>query len=288
MTRPIYIAIGLVTIALISVAVLAQAEVRSTATTAPSYYVALGDSNAHGHTADNVPDDPRCHSRTAPGYVCVVYRYLQHRYSGIQIRNLSRSGADSCEVAGAGHRCLDTVPRVSQLQAAVPFLKSHRGHVRLVTIDLGGNDVLEVALQGLNDLPATQAKLPAIYAHFRTNLDTIFQELRTAVPHARIAASTQWNPLGGLGSPPLPPGFPAAAQSALDAINGIVVTEAPRYKITVADAASVMNAYAGGGVQLSYVLQTALSGTPDIHPTPKGHRIWGNVIIKAVFGPGTR
>ena len=47
----------------------------------------------------------------------------------------------------------------------------------------------------------------------------------------------------------------------------------------------MMNAYPGGGVKLGYVLQTALTGTPNIHPTPKGHRIWGNTIIKTVFGP---
>jgi len=98
-------------------------------------------------------------------------------------------------------------------------------------------------------------------------------------------ASTQWNPLGGLGTPPLPTGFPAAAQSALDAINGITMVEAAKYKIKVADAAAVMNAYPGGGVRLGYVIQTALIGTPNIHPTPKGHRIWGNTIIKTVFGP---
>ena len=285
MTRSLYLAVGLVTLALASMGLYAHAMVHGAAQVAPSFYVALGDSNAHGHTADNVPDDPQCHSNKAPGYVCVVYRYFLHRYPSVQVRNFSRSGADSCEVAGAGHGCQDTIPRTSQLAKALPFLRAHRGHIRLVTIDLGGNDVLEVALQGLNDLPATEAKLPSIYAAFRTNLDTIFRQLRSAVPRARIAASTQWNPLGGLGSPPLPAGFPVAAQSALDAINAVVASEAPKYGITVADAASVMNAYPGGGVQLSYVLQTALSGAPDIHPTPKGHRIWGNVIIKAVFGP---
>lgn len=284
MTRRIFLAIGLGAVIAGTLFLLARARAQSTSAAVPSYYVALGDSNAHGHTLDTVTDDPQCHSRSAPGYVCVVYRYLQKRFPGVHMHNFSRSGADSCELAGAGHRCQDAVPRTSQLVAAIAYLKAHKGHIRLVTIDVGGNDVLEVALQGLNNLPGTEAKLPSIYAAFHDNLDIIFKELRDAVPRARIVASTQWNPLGGLGSPPLPVGFPVAAQSALDAINNTVLSEAPKYRVTVADSAKVMNAYPGGGVKLSYVLQTAFSGTPDIHPTPKGHRIWGKTIIKTVYG----
>ena len=50
------------------------------------------------------------------------------KYPGVRLRNFSRSGADSCEVAGAGHGCQDTVPRVSQLVAADAFLK-HIGDI---------------------------------------------------------------------------------------------------------------------------------------------------------------
>lgn len=286
MNRKIILTVAPLLLLAVSLVLIARAVTQAPAQAPTSYYVALGDSNAHGHTADTVADDPQCQSPKAPGYVCVVLRYLQKRFTHVEIRNFSRSGADSCEVAGAGHGCQDTVPRVSQLVAATAFLRAHRGHIRLVTIDIGGNDVLELALAGLGNLPAVEAKLPGVYALYRTNLDSIFQQLRSALPHARIVASTQWNPLGGLGSPPLPTGFPAAAQGALDAINGTVESEAPKYHITVADAASVMNGYPGGGVQLSYVLQTALTGTPNIHPTPKGHRIWGNTIIKTVYGSG--
>jgi lysophospholipase L1-like esterase len=285
MSRRVSLAVGLLVVVAAFLVLLTRVGAQGSSPPAPSYYIALGDSNAHGHTADSVPDDPQCLSPKAPGYACVVYRYLQKKYAGVQIRNFSRSGADSCEVAGLGHACQDSIPRVSQLVAAIAFMKAHRGHIRLVTIDIGGNDVLEVAIQALGNLPDVEAKLPAIYAGFHTNLNAIFKQLRAALPRARIVASTQWNPLGGLGSPPLPAGFAPATQSALDSINGTVKSEAPTYRIKVADAAAVMNAYPGGGVRLSYVIQTALTGTPNIHPTPKGHRIWGNTILKTVFGP---
>jgi lysophospholipase L1-like esterase len=288
MPRRTSLAIAFIAVIATSLFVLTRVVAQSTSAPAPSYYIALGDSNAHGHTSDTIADDPQCHSPKAPGYVCVVYRYLQKKYPGVQVRNFSRSGADSCEVAGAGHGCQDTVPRLSQLVAADAFMKAHRGHIRLVTIDIGGNDVLELALQGLTNLPAVEAKLPAVDSSLHSNLDTIFAELRTTVPHAHIVASTQWNPLGGIGSPPLPAGFPAAAQSALDNINTITKSEASTFKVKVADSAAVMNAYPGGGVQLGYVLQTAFTGTPNIHPTPKGHRLWGKTIIQTVFGPGAR
>ncbi len=257
----------------------------SQAAPAQSFYVALGDSNAHGHTLDSVTDDPQCHSPKAPGYVCVVYRYMQKKFPGVVLHNFSRSGADSCEVAGAGHDCSSSTPRVSQLVAAGAFLKKHAGHVRLVTIDIGGNDILELALAGLENLPAVQTKLPAVFAQYRTNLDAIYARLRADAPHVRIVASTQWNPLGGLQSPLLPTGFAATAQSALDSLNEIIKQESPKYRVKVADTAAVMNAYPGGGVKLSYVVQTELSGAPDIHPTPLGHRIWGDTILKKVFGP---
>ncbi len=288
MPRRTSLAIALIAVIAASLFVLTRVVAESTSSPVPSYYIALGDSIAHGHTADTVADDPQCRSSKAPGYVCVVYRYLQKRYSGVKERNFSRSGADSCELAGAGHGCQDLVPRVSQLVAADAFLQAHRGHIPLVTIDIGGNDVLELAFQGIANLPGLEAKLPSVDATLRSNLVISFARLRAAAPHARIVASTQWNPLGGLGSPPLPIGFPAAAQSALDAINAITESEAPKYRIKVADVASVMNAYPGGGVRLGYVLQTALTGTPNIHPTPRGHRIWGNTIIKTVFGSSAR
>lgn len=288
MPRRTSLAIALIAVLAAFLFVLTRVVAQGTSAPTPSYYIALGDSNAHGHTADTVADDPQCHSPKAPGYVCVVFRFLRKRYPGLQLHNFSRSGADSCEVAGAGHSCLDSVPRVSQLVAADAFMKAHRGHIRLVTIDIGGNDVLELVFQGISNLPALEAQLPAVDARLRSNIDTIFTQLRAAVPHARIVASTQWNPLGGLGSPPLPAGFPAAAQSALDGINTVTRSEGPKYKVKVADAATVMNAYPGGGVKLGYVLQTAVTGTPNIHPTPKGHRIWADTIIKTVFGPNAR
>ncbi|HEX6509242.1 MAG TPA: SGNH/GDSL hydrolase family protein [Chloroflexota bacterium] len=284
----VLIGIGLIAAIIASAVLLTHAGAQSRGSTSQSYYVALGDSNAHGHTADNVPDDPQCLSAKAPGYVCVVYRYMQKTFQHVGLRNFSRSGADSCEVAGLGHGCLDTTtPRASQLVPAVAFLKAHARHVRLITIDIGGNDVLELALQGLANLPSAEARLPTVYAEYRTNLDTILSTLRRAAPRARIIISTQWNPLGGLAAPPLPQGFPQAAQSALDTINGIMKQESPKYRVKVADAATVMNAYPGGGVKLGYVLQTAFSGSgPNIHPTPKGHKIWAQTIIRTAFGVG--
>ena len=71
--------------------------------------------------------------------------------------------------------------------------------------------MLELAIQGLSNLPALEAKLPAVDATLRTNLDTIFAELRAAAPHARIVASTQWNPLGGIWIAAFAAGFPSSS-----------------------------------------------------------------------------
>ncbi|HEX8918920.1 MAG TPA: GDSL-type esterase/lipase family protein [Chloroflexota bacterium] len=246
-----------------------------------STYLALGDSFSYGYLIPEKPADPTCASQTAPGFVCVFYRYLKAIKSNVRLDNLSEPGADSCELAGTGHRCYDTTPRANPMNAAAAFLQAHPGKVSPITVTIGGNDLLAQLPQWITNPGGTEAMVPAILRRYRTNLDTILSRLRTAAPTAEIILTTQPNPLIGLGSPPLPPGLPALGKGALTSLNDIMKQEAPKYGAVIADAYAAWSSYSGDKLKLDWAPTYLLQGRAEIHPTPLGYRVYGKAVIKA-------
>jgi lysophospholipase L1-like esterase len=246
-----------------------------------SYYLALGDSYAAGYLTEDRPIDTPCKVGDAPGFVCVFWRYLKEITPQLQLDNLGEPGADSCELAGAGHRCYESSPRASSVDAAVEFLKTHPGQVSPITLTIGGNDLLALLSQAVNDPTGALAKLPTIFPRYRSNLDTILGRLRAAAPNATIIVTTQPNPFGGLGSPPLPPALPQLAMSVLKTLDQVMKDETPKYGAIIADSAAAFDAYPGGGSALSYVPQYLPQGKYEIHPTPQGYKVYGEALIAA-------
>ena len=69
-------------------------------------------------------------------------------------------------------------PAGSQLAQAAAFLASHRGHVQLVTIDIGANDLNPcLALTNIN---AIAVCLQGVFPQIQANLTTIMNTLTTA------------------------------------------------------------------------------------------------------------
>lgn len=114
-----------------------------------SYYLALGDSlsvgiqpNAHG--TDTL---------TRQGYTYRLARTLRQTDPRLRLVDLGCSGETTATMINGG--LCDYPPRAetdasgrptprpagSQLRAATRFLRAHRGHVALVTIDIGANDL---------------------------------------------------------------------------------------------------------------------------------------------------
>src|SRR2546429_14410 len=90
------------------------------------YYIALGDSLAFGFQ----PNGDFTH-----GYV----QQLSAKLPGLVLVNLGCPGETSTTFV-AGGRC-PSPHGASQFATALAFLRAHSGHVRLVTLDIGGNDV---------------------------------------------------------------------------------------------------------------------------------------------------
>jgi lysophospholipase L1-like esterase len=99
---------------------------------APQYYVSLGDSLAAGY-------QPNVGGNTKESYTDQLYAKLkQHDPSLVHVK-LGCSGETTQTMINGG---ICSYPGgLSQLAYAEQFLASHRGEVKLVTLDIGANDV---------------------------------------------------------------------------------------------------------------------------------------------------
>jgi lysophospholipase L1-like esterase len=150
-----------------------------------SYYLALGDSLSQGVQ----PNTAGTAVETAQGYPDQVYGTLSAAHPGLQLVHLGCPGETTVTMMNGG---ICRYQAGSQLAAADAFLSAHRGHVLLITIDIGANDPEDCI--GPNVLTAAAclgADLPAA-VH---NLATILAALRTAAgPGAPITGMNYFLP----------------------------------------------------------------------------------------------
>jgi lysophospholipase L1-like esterase len=147
------------------------------AATTPNYYLALGDSLAYGYQPVRPLD------RTE-GY---VYRISAAR-PDLTLDNLGCPGETTTSMIRGG-RC-PYPGGASQLVTAERFLRAHRGHVTLVTIDIGANDINPCAGNNTVDEACVDKALRTI----AVNLARIVVRLRLAAPVTRIEAMNYYNP----------------------------------------------------------------------------------------------
>jgi lysophospholipase L1-like esterase len=137
---------------------------------AASYYLALGDSLSRGVQ----PDAAGSSVETRQGYPDLVYARLLGAHPGLKLVQLGCPG-ETTETMMHGGIC--RYPGGSQLAAAAAFLRSHRGHVLLVTIDIGANDPESCGSQpSLTQLASCIGKIPGAAA----NLSAILASVRAA------------------------------------------------------------------------------------------------------------
>jgi len=150
-----------------------------------SYYLALGDSLSLGiqPNADGVSVE------TARGYPDQLYTALHRTRPGLRLVRLGCSGETTKTMLNGG---ICQYPGGSQLAAATAFLRTHRGHVFLVTIDIGANDPQDcVQNKGIALIAACITAMPEAAVNLARILDT----LRTAAgPGVRIAGMSYYLP----------------------------------------------------------------------------------------------
>jgi lysophospholipase L1-like esterase len=140
----------------------------------PTFYVALGDSLAAGYQPDPAIGRDQ-------GYVSRIHRALGR---GVQLRNLGCDGANTTTLLAGSAAC------PSQVAQAERFLRDHRGRIRLITIDIGGNDVARCVRAGAIDQGCALSALGTV----ATNLGETARRLRAAAPRVQIVGMTYYDP----------------------------------------------------------------------------------------------
>lgn len=142
---------------------------------AAAYYLAVGDSVPVWNGTDSYPDQ-------------ILRSSVTRSVPGLKLVNVACSSETSATFIA------DSVCGGSQLARAVDFLKSNQGHVALITIDIGGNDVLPCAsLSGIDWECGIK-----VFSEVQANLRTILSALREAAgPSVPVYAMNYYNPFLG-------------------------------------------------------------------------------------------
>jgi len=157
---------------------------------AASFYLSLGDSLSQGVQPTATGRD----IATNRGYPDQLVARLRGHLRHLHLVKLGCSGETTQTMIHGG---ICRYPAGSQLAQAARFLRAHRGHTALVTIDIGANDpnscVINKGLTAI--LPCLVSSLPRI----GKNLDRILATLRAAAgKRVLIVGMTYYVPELGL------------------------------------------------------------------------------------------
>jgi lysophospholipase L1-like esterase len=153
----------------------------------PRYYLSLGDSLAQGvqptATGASLPTDT--------GYPNRIYSVLRAHQRDWRLVKLGCSGETTQTMIHGG---ICRYPAGSQLAQAEAFLREHRGHIGLITIDIGANDPNSCII-GAVPLSKITACMGNSLEQTLSDLRTIMAGLRSAAgPGVRILAMSYYVP----------------------------------------------------------------------------------------------
>jgi lysophospholipase L1-like esterase len=151
-----------------------------------SYYLALGDSLSQGVQ----PNAAGVAVKTGQGYADQVYAALRPGHPALRLVKLGCQGETTTTMINGG---ICRYPGGSQLANATAFLRAHRGHVFLITIDIGANDTEDCANQhGPSKIASClEGDVPRVVS----NLTTIMARIQAAAgPGVRIVGMTYYLP----------------------------------------------------------------------------------------------
>ena len=241
-------------------------------------YVALGDSFAQG-IGSPVPKQT--------GYVAQIgNRYFHHVYAGSdETLNLadSQSGATTSTLITDG-----------QLANAVTAIVDSNTDTKLVTLMIGGNDLLRLLRSGpclIDPSGATcQVLVVAAISGAAANYPVILGTLAAAVAGepggTTVVVNTYYNPFDGTGSP-----FEGPVEFALLGLDGVIDCAATVVNPFNAGLNDVIACTAGAfGMTVvdlhplfeGRTLELTQIGASDVHPNHKGHRVIADAVIEAV------
>lgn len=243
---------------------------------AHTFYLALGDSitvGLHSQDGSTYSGDRSCRQRALDatgrgGWVCLYYASLRRQDPTLRLKNMALDGEDSCsftggvvcgvstrEVGGEGKPSYNPAT-TTQMAATLTFIAHHPGQVRVITFELGGNDLL--SLLAKVDQAATQE--PVVLQRVETNDDAILRRLHAAAPQARLVLFDLYNPISGTFIAHLFPGVNTLFQETATQYGQFMRAEAVRYGGTFVD------------LQAGFMGHPEYIGDDYVHPTDAGQR----------------
>jgi lysophospholipase L1-like esterase len=245
------------------------------------YYLALGDSLALGIQ----PAADGSYTPTNQGYVDDLYAFYRARLPQLQLQKLGCSGETLKSImSGPDSPC--AYPAGSQLAQAIAFIQTH--HVVLITIDIGGDDLLACGNLKQTSTPSIDPTCVAsALSNIPSYLPTIIGALRAYAPQARIVGMNYYDPLlaavvfGGVGQ--------SLATQSLYITNLFNTTLATFYgalQVPMADVAGTfrINSFpANVLLELAWTWMSAPAPRgPDVHPNALGYLAIASAFAHAI------
>src|SRR5436309_3431579 len=242
------------------------------------YYLALGDSIAYGfQPAKAKAGLPP--SGFNSGYVDVFAARLRAIAPKIRVVNYGCPGESTKTFIHGGCSGRRDVKRLhdafkgAQLDAALAFLRAHRGQVSPITLSLFGNDLFELLDACKGNFACARARAPRAFAQFASRLASILKQLRAASPKAEIIVTGGWN-FNVANLRPTDPLF-----RSLDTTIGRVAAGA---KARFADTFPVFNPQGSNAREKARICAlTFACSQGDPHPTDAGYRAIAAVVWAA-------
>jgi lysophospholipase L1-like esterase len=243
-----------------------------------SYYLALGDSIAHGFQPTKKPGVRP--SAFATGYVDVFTASLRKLAPGLKTVNYGCPGESTvtftrggCPAFADGFKLHDAF-RGPQLEAALSFLRAHSGQVSPITLTLWGNDWFPLLLDKCKGAVACVRKhAQSATASFASRLTSILQRLRAAAPGAEIIVTGAWNP---------DPNQLEQLRSVYRSLDLAIARAATVSRARTAKSLAVFNPPGSVGTQRARLCSlTFICSKGDPHPTDAGYRAMARAFMTA-------
>jgi lysophospholipase L1-like esterase len=251
-------------------------------------YLALGDSVAFGYVPPQaVPAPDYADASSFVGYPEDVARALRIPVSNascpgettasLYIPGAQSNGCENSPGSSVGYRTefpLHVRYAGTQMLYALGYLAAHR-NTRLVTIDIGANDVF-LCQETTADACASTAELQAVLKKIEVNLAIIYTLIRdVARYHGPLVALTYYS---------LSYSDPTQVASA-EALNSAIAPVTEKFGGKVADGFAAFegpSAAFGGDPCAAGLLIKLPDGTCNIHPSPAGHLLLAQAIENVV------
>jgi lysophospholipase L1-like esterase len=249
------------------------------------YYLALGDSLAVGVQPD-VNGDLR---PTSQGYADDLHSLYRRFLPALQLTKLGCSGETTTSMI-TGQQSPCAYPAGSQLRQAIAFLQAHPNRVLLITIDIGGDNLLGCLRL---DSPIDPACVVNATQTAATDLTTILATLRAYAPGVLIVGMNYNDPLvaaavfGQAGRT-----LAAVSLQATAAFNQALEAVYDALLVPVADVAAAFrtNTTTVNVVNVAIALTWTWMGAPpprgpDVHPNAIGYLAITSAFVKAIAHP---